>query len=275
MNLDFPTIMVLLVVVTGGIWAFDAVVLAPRRRLSVAQGGDGVGEGEAEIGPGDVLEPPKLVEYARSFFPIFLIVLLLRSFLVEPFRIPSGSMMPTLLIGDFILVNKYTYGIRLPIMDKKIIEIGRPERGDVVVFRFPEDPTIPFIKRIVGLPGDRISYYNKTLYINGEPAPQEKMGTYTGYGSGSNMTGTSLRAEYLDDAPHVMLVQGGQPGVEGEIVVPEENYFVLGDNRDNSRDSRYWGTVPDDHLIGRAFTIWMNWDWGEGIDWGRIGTSIK
>jgi len=275
MNLDFPTIMVLLVAVTGGIWAFDAVVLAPRRRPSVAEGSDGVVEDDGEFDAGEVLEPPKLVEYARSFFPIFLIVLLLRSFLVEPFRIPSGSMMPTLLIGDFILVNKYTYGIRLPIVNKKIISIGRPERGDVVVFRFPEDPTIPFIKRIVGLPGDRISYYNKTLYINGEPARQENMGTYTGHGSGSNMTGTSLRAEYLDDAPHDMLIQGGYPGVEGEIVVPEENYFVLGDNRDNSRDSRYWGTVPDDHLIGRAFSIWMNWDWGEGIDWGRIGTSIK
>ena len=271
MRFDFPTIMVLLVVASGLIWAFDAVVLARRRRASLPQSEDEA----AEEGGASASSPPKIVEYARSFFPVFLIVLLLRSFLVEPFRIPSGSMMPTLLIGDFILVNKFVYGIRLPITDDKLIEVSEPRRGDVIVFRYPEDPSIPFIKRVVGLPGDRIAYYNKVLYINGEPAEQIPVGTYVGEGAGSNMSGASLRVEVLGDERHEILVQPGYPSIDGKTVVPEGHYFVLGDNRDNSRDSRYWGTVPDELLIGKAFTIWMNWDWGNGIEWKRIGTSIE
>jgi signal peptidase I len=218
---------------------------------------------------------PKVVEYARSFFPIFLIVLVLRSFVAEPFRIPSGSMMPTLLIGDFILVNKYGYGIRLPIIDTKIVDLGYPKRGDVIVFRSPENPATPFIKRVVGLPGDRIAYYNKTLYVNGEAAEQEILGTFSATGSGTSMSGASLRRENLDGHLHELLVQPGAPTMEGKLVVPEGNYFVLGDNRDNSRDSRFWGTVPDELLIGRAFKIWMSWDWGHGIKWSRIGDSIQ
>ena len=167
--------------------------------------------------------------------------------------------MPTLLVGDFILVNKYVYGIRLPVSDKKIFEVSQPQRGDVVVFRYPLDPSTPFIKRVVGLPGDRIAYYNKVLYINGQQAEQRPIGTYTGHGSGT----------------HPILVQEGDSSVDGKLVVPEGHYFVLGDNRDNSRDSRYWGTVPEELLIGKAFTIWMNWDLGHGIGWQRIGTSIE
>ena len=264
--------MVLLVVASGLIWALDAVVLARRRRSRVL-GVAGETDGEEAREPPPV---PKIVEYARSFFPVFLIVLLLRSFLIEPFRIPSGSMMPTLLVGDFILVNKFVYGIRLPVSDQKIFAVSNPERGDVVVFRYPLDPSTPFIKRFVGLPGDRIAYYNKVLYINGQQADQRIVGTYTGHGAGENMTGASLRQETLGDIAHPILVQTGYPSTDGKLVVPEGHYFVLGDNRDNSRDSRYWGTVPDELLIGKAFVIWMNWDLGNGngIDWARVGTSI-
>ncbi len=271
MRFDFPTVMVLLVVVSGLIWALDALVLA-RRRRSVLPEVSEEPDGEQDREPKPV---PKIVEYARSFFPVFLIVLLLRSFLVEPFRIPSGSMMPTLLVGDFILVNKFVYGIRLPVLDDKIFEVSQPERGDVVVFRYPNDPSIPFIKRVVGLPGDRIAYYNKVLYINGQQAGQRPIGRYTGKGAGASMTGASLRQESLGSIAHPILVQNGYPSVDAELVIPEGQYFVLGDNRDNSRDSRYWGTVPEKLLIGKAFTIWMNWDFGNGIDWKRIGTSIE
>jgi signal peptidase I len=266
MRLDFAAVLLMLTALSGAVWVLDSLVLAPRRR-------------QAGSSPPGVLagseNRPKLVEYARSFFPIFLAVLLLRSFLVEPFRIPSGSMMPTLLIGDFILVNKFAYGLRLPVLDTKVLEIGQPQRGDVVVFRYPEDPSVPFIKRVVGLPGDRVAYFNKVLYVNGEPASQQPAGVYTGAGSGSVMTGADVRVEHLTGRSHQILVQNGAPSVEGQLVVPEGHYFVLGDNRDNSRDSRYWGTVPDENLVGRAFLIWMSWDWGGGTVYpGRIGDGI-
>jgi signal peptidase I len=264
MKVDFAAVLLSLVVVSGVVWALDAWLLAPARARQAARAG--------------VPAPPRphLVEYARSFFPIFLAVLLLRSFLVEPFRIPSGSMMPTLLVGDFILVNKFTYGIRLPVIDTKVIELGQPQRGDVVVFRYPEDPSVPFIKRVVGVPGDRVGYYDKVLHLNGSPVPQDPDGTYRGSGSGSGMTGASVRTESLPGRSHQILVQPGAPSVEGEMVVPDGHYFVLGDNRDNSRDSRYWGTVPDRNLVGKAFFIWLNWDWSGGeVQWRRIGTSLE
>ena len=267
MRFDFPTIIVLLVLATGLIWAFDALVLSRRRRASIREV-DGVGEGVVDV------SPSRIVEYAKSFFPVFLIVFILRSFIVEPFRIPSNSMMPTLLTGDFILVNKFGYGIRLPVVDAKIVDVGLPARGDVVVFRFPGDPSTPFIKRVVGIPGDRIAYYDKVLYINDEPMEQSPIGRYAGVGSGAVMNGASLRLERIDDAEHHILVQPLAHTVQGTVVVPEGHYFVLGDNRDNSRDSRYWGTVSEELLIGKAFRIWMNWDFGHGIDWKRIGKSI-
>ena len=267
MRFDFPTLIVLLVLATGLVWAFDAAVLARRRRAAAREG-----EGAAE---GVMAAPPsRIVEYSKSFFPVFLIVLVLRSFIVEPFRIPSNSMMPTLLTGDFILVNKFDYGIRLPVVDTKILDVGLPERGDVVVFRFPEDPSTPFIKRVVGVPGDRIAYYEKILYVNDEPMEQSPAGRFVGVGSGAVMTGANLRVERLVDVEHHILVQPEARTVQGTAVVPEGHYFVLGDNRDNSRDSRYWGTVSEEFLIGKAFRIWMNWDFGHGIDWKRIGKRI-
>lgn len=270
MNFDFELIMVLAVALTGAIWLLDAWLWAPRRRAALAGAG---------LGGGQIVELPKeplLVEYARSFFPVILAVLVLRSFIVEPFRIPSNSMMPTLLTGDFILVNKFTYGLRLPVLDKKIIEIGEPERGDVVVFRYPNNPSIDYIKRVVGLPGDRVSYYQKKLRINGELMEQESLGAYTGVGAGVGMTGANLRVEKLGAVRHSILVRAGQPSVEGDFTVPQGQYFVMGDNRDNSNDSRYWGTVPEQNLVGKAFMVWMNWDASNGgVGWGRIGSSIK
>jgi signal peptidase I len=219
---------------------------------------------------------PLLVEYAHSFFPIVFIVLILRSFIAEPFRIPSGSMMPTLLVGDFILVNKYTYGIRLPVLFNKVIEVNDPERGDIVVFRFPKTPEIDYIKRVVGLPGDTVSYFNKKILINGKPAKQSSLGQYIGVGQGVNMTGAEHLVENLGDIEHDILIRRGMPGVQGDFVVPKGHYFVMGDNRDNSNDSRYWGTVPEENLVGKAFFIWMSWDWEDkGIGFDRIGTILK
>ncbi len=203
---------------------------------------------------------------------VFAVLLLLsiRAFLVEPYRIPSGSMMPTLLIGDHILVDKSAYGVRIPFTVKRLLDTGTPEHGDVVVFKYPEDPSIPFIARVVGLPGDKVSYYDKTLHVNGEAATQELVGPYLGSGPGSRMTGSELRKERLIGREHPILIQPRTPTVEGETVVPEGHYFVLGDNRDNSRDSRFWGTVPHENLIGKAFLVWWN-----GNSLGRAGTEVR
>jgi signal peptidase I len=275
MNFDFPTLLVAATFFTGVAWAADALVLSPRRTRKARQlERQGMPPESREVAA--VLKEPTWIEYCKSFFPVILAVLLLRSFLVEPFRIPSGSMMPTLLVGDFILVNKYDYGIRLPVLNTKIIDIGEPKRGDVVVFRYPKDPSVDYIKRVVGLPGDRIGYYNKILHINGKPVAQVPAGVYVGKGSGVSMSGAGERQEQLGDVQHQILVMPRTPGMEGEYVVPENEYFVMGDNRDNSNDSRYWGTVPEQNLVGKAFRIWMNWDSANGgIEWDRIGKKIQ
>ena len=275
MNIDFSAVLVFLTFISGIIWLIDSLFFAGKRRILKAESDQGkngdIKEKESEEEP-----LPLVVDYAKSFFPIFLFVLILRSFIAEPFRIPSASMMPTLLIGDFILVNKYDYGIRLPVINTKIIENKTPHRGDIIVFRYPEDPSIPFIKRVIGLPGDHISYYDKTLFINGKPMKQEILGTYHAVGSGKMMDGVSLRKEDLETVQHKILVDMERYSREFEGTVPEGQYFVLGDNRDNSKDSRYWGFVPDKNLIGRAFMIWMNWDLKNGgIEWSRIGTILE
>ena len=274
MNFDFPAILVAATMVTGLIWLADAVLLAPRRRqqATALDSGDNVDAQQLQ----EALKEPTLVEYAKSFFPVILAVLLLRSFLVEPFRIPSGSMMPTLLAGDFILVNKFNYGIRLPVLNKKVYEIGDPQRGDVAVFRFPLDPSTDYIKRVIGMPGDHIEYKDKTLLINGEKVAQIPAGSYIGAGSGLSMSGANVLNEKLDDVQHQILVVPRMGGKTSDVIVPDDHYFVMGDNRDNSNDSRYWGFVPDENLVGKAFMIWMNYDSAAGgIDWDRIGTSIK
>ena len=258
---DFAAILSLLALISGVIWGIDSAFFAnSRRERAIARG-----EPDPEL--------PLLVDYAKSFFPIFVIVLVLRSFLVEPFRIPSGSMIPTLLVGDFILVNKYTYGIRIPVINKKVVELGVPERGDVVVFRYPVDPSTPFIKRVVGLPGDRVSYIDKQLRINGELVETIPGGTYVGVRSAVRHTGAKKFEELLGEKRHDILITPNAGPLNGEFKVPEGHYFVLGDNRDNSRDSRYWGYVPDENLVGKAFFIWLNWD--SGPDFERIGTKIR
>lgn len=255
MHFDFATMLLIAAVVTGLIWGLDAWVWAPKRRAAT--------EPERQ-------REPLIVDYARSFFPLIVIVLVLRSFLGEPFRIPSGSMMPTLLVGDFILVNKYTYGIRLPVVNRKVVEIGAPRRGDVAVFRYPVQPRVDFIKRIVGLPGDHVAYRDKRLFINGEPVPQSSAGPYGSFPEHALQRMT----ERLGDAEHELLVMPGRASAELEFYVPEGEYFVMGDNRDNSNDSRDWGTVPDENLVGRAVLIWMSWAPGNGPAWDRFGKRI-
>jgi signal peptidase I len=258
MDFNFPAIMVSAVFVTGIIWLIDAFWLAPKRSKDKSS------------------KEPVLVEYARSLFPVILAVLVLRSFLVEPFRITSGSMIPTLLVGDFILVNKFSYGVRLPVLNTKILDVGEPARGDVIVFRYPKNPSIDYIKRVIGLPGDKVSYYNKQLFINGEPAKQQSQNTFIGTGSGVAMSGAKNRLEHLLGVDHNILIDESRGTMEGEFNVPEGHYFVMGDNRDNSNDSRYWGFVPEENLVGKAFMIWMNWDSkASGIAWDRLGNSIK
>ena len=257
---DFSAILAILSLISGGIWLVDYLFFA-KERLSIQK------ENLEEA------KDPILVDYAKSFFPIFLIVLLLRSFLVEPFRIPSGSMIPTLLVGDFILVNKFEYGLRLPLFNKKIFDVRKPELGDVVVFRFPLDPTTPFIKRIAGLPGDKIVYSGKKLLINDIPIKQKDLGSFMGVRSATKHTGDMLLSEELGIEPHQIIRTRNSYGFSGEYEVPQGYYFVLGDNRDNSRDSRFWGFVPEENLIGKAFYIWLNWDGKPNLS--RSGTQIK
>lgn len=270
MNIDFPTILVIATFITGVIWAGDTLFFARRRRALVSGNSKNNKESQPPI------QAPMLVETARSFFPVILVVLVLRSFVVEPFRIPSGSMMPTLLVGDFILVNKFSYGIRLPVLDKKIIDVGEPQRGDVIVFRYPEDPRIDYIKRVVGLPGDRVGYHNKILTVNGKKMELFPIGIYQGVGAGTVMSGSSHFRERLGNVEHNILTAPGHLSLEGDFVVPVGEYFVMGDNRDNSKDSRYWGTLPEENLVGKAFFVWMNWDWSNGgVGWNRISTVIR
>ena len=265
MKPDFSLLLVLLTGLSGLIWLVDSLFFKRRRMDRAVQ---------------EKIEHPRepvVIEYSRSLFPILLIVLIFRSFMFEPFKIPSGSMIPTLLIGDFILVNKYAYGLRLPVSNTKILDIGEPERGDVIVFRYPVDPRVNFIKRLVGLPGDTITYRNKELFINGEAVTMEEEGFYTSRDiKCSTPASDALRlTETLGEVSHEVLVHTRSRGRDGRWTVPEGHYFVMGDNRDRSNDSREWGFVPEDHLMGRAVGIWLNFDYKKGCgDLSRIGDGI-
>ena len=216
---------------------------------------------------------PKIIEYARSFFPVFVIVLLLRSFLIEPFRIPSGSLEPTLLIGDFLAVNKFIYGFRLPIIEKKIIKVKNPKTADIVVFRWPPDPSYDYIKRVIGVPGDHITYHNKILTINGKIATQQFVRYTTDPGSDQPV---ALYRENLNGVEHDIFVRSDVPAIDFDVTVPADHYFMMGDNRDDSADSRYWGFVGDEYIRGKALVIWMSWDSKiDMVRWNRIGRLIN
>lgn len=245
----FALFMLVILTVTGLIWLLDSLFWR-RKRAS----------GSAD---------PVIVEYSKSFFPVILAVFLIRSFIVEPFKIPSGSMMPTLLAGDFILVNKFTYGLRVPILNNTFVEIDKPERGDVFVFHYPPDPSIDYIKRVVGLPGDKIAYRNKQIFINGEAVELNLVGDYQYVTSGLNMVSAKHYKERLGEVKHDVLIEDNSISIDGETEVPAGHYFAMGDNRDNSKDSRSWGFVPEGNLVGKAFLIWWNFD-----NFNRIGSTI-
>ena len=267
MHFDFAAILVALTFTTGVIWAIDSLFFARRRAVAAV----GLEPGGQVIRA----KEPIIVEYARSFFPVILIVLLIRSFLAEPFRIPSSSMVPTLLVGDLILVNKFAYGFRLPVLDTKVISVGEPKRGDVVVFRYPEDPSLDYIKRVIGLPGDVIEYRNKTVFLNGTAMATEVLGPFSKTDGEKKLPGQLLGMEYLPSFEHEILINPSSydSRFQGrKWIVPEGEYFVLGDNRDNSRDSRFWGFVPENHLVGKAFLVWMHLS---PSGWRRIGTIIN
>jgi signal peptidase I len=250
MNFDFALVLVVLTFVAGIGWAIDKVWFAQSRQDRVNKAINAAPEALTEEQIRAVENLPSWADLSRSMFPVLAFVLVLRSFIVEPFQIPSGSMIPTLKVGDFILVNKFSYGLRLPVINTKIVPLDDPVRGDVVVFKFPNDPSVNYIKRLVGVPGDVIAYRNKIIYVNGEEQEQ----TFV-----ASLGPNSLMGEMLAGVEHEIFNTPSRGGIEGEWTVPEGKYFVMGDNRDNSNDSRYWGFVPDTLMVGKAFAVWMHW----------------
>jgi signal peptidase I len=249
LNINLALILTLLTAFTGAVVAFDRFYLSKR------------------LEPDENARRGMIIEYSRSFFPVLLFVLIIRSFIFEPFRIPSGSMMPTLLQGDYIFVKKYSYGLRLPVVETKFIETGQPERGDVVVFRLPSEPNVNYIKRVIGLPGDEIVYSNHRLTVNGVSVPLQ-----------ADPEGElpQVFREVLGAREHdIMITEPDRNVLDGRYRVPEGHFFMMGDNRDNSRDSRYIGAIPETHLVGEAVRIWMHMDGLEWPDWSRIGTKIE
>jgi signal peptidase I len=293
-RLDFSLVLVVVVAAAGAIWLLDHLLVAHARQPRAATDGR---EPAA-------IPVPVTVDYARSFFPVAVIVLLVRSFVFEPFRIPSDSMMPTLLDGDFIVVNKFAYGLRLPVLGSKLVGIGEPQRGDVVVFHFPPDPAVNYIKRLVGLPGDHVEIISDQLIINGQPIPLQSDGRFDdgcyhnmrlsneALGKHLHQTLSCLSPEELAAPPgptcarrlerNYVCIEPAVPGAHDhgdahEMVVPPGHYLMIGDNRDNSYDGRFWGFVPEDHLVGKATRIWFNWDLQRsgGPSWKRIGRRIE
>lgn len=269
MNFNFELILFYAVIISGVIALFDIVFLATKRRKAHAVKHKGVAN------PPE-LRLPMHIDYALSFFPVLLLVFLLRSFVYEPFRIPSGSLEPTLSVGDFILVNKFHYGIRLPVIHKKVYAVDEPKHGDIVVFRWPPNPSINFIKRVIGVPGDHISYINKTLYVNGQEIPQEYKTDATDKDEEGHVWQVQERIEDFFGIKHSIYENNNVPKYDfKDVIVPEGMYFMMGDNRDNSADSRIWGFVPEENILGKANYIWMSWNSQDhSIRWKRIGKVI-
>ncbi|MGJ7490429.1 signal peptidase I [Variovorax sp. ZT4R33] len=295
---NFALLLFLATVVTGLYWVAERFYFLPRRRraaatleTSLAQRREDLArQGITQVDTVDVkarerlLMQPWWLDWTAGLFPVIVVVFLLRSFLFEPFKIPSGSMMPTLLTGDLILVNKFTYGLRLPVLNTKITDGRTPARGDVMVFRYPPKPSLDYIKRVVGLPGDEVAYLNKKLTINGHPVNKDAIPDYF---DEETMRYLKQYTENLGDKTHKLLNDDSRRAgisevevmafpnqvncrysVEGVVCkVPAGHYFMMGDNRDNSLDSRYWGFVPDQNIVGRAFFVWMNFG-----NLGRIGS---
>jgi signal peptidase I len=294
---NFSLLLFCLTIFTFAYWLAEQFVFAPRRQRAAAvleqqaqakreslaqQGIQKVDEGNIAQAKHTLLAQPWWLDWTAGLFPVILAVFLLRSFLFEPFKIPSGSMIPTLLVGDLILVNKFHYGVRLPVINKKIIANNDPKRGDVMVFRYPLDPNIDYIKRVVGVPGDEISYRNQRLYLNGELVRTQALPDFY---DDDSLRYAKQFSEKLGSVEHRILVDTERPSFlpangsfpfrencryssEGVTCkVPDKHYFMMGDNRDNSQDSRYWGFVPDENIVGRAFFVWMNFS-----NLGRIGS---
>ena len=259
MGFDFELILTIAFLVTGGFWLYDRIAFLPKRKAILAEMPEDVrtalGKNEAQL----LAKTPKYVAEVKSYFVIIAVIFFLRSFVVEPFQIPSGSMLPTLKIVDFILVNKFDYGIRLPVLNTKIIETTEPKRGDVVVFKYPRDPSLNYIKRLVGLPGDVVSYHNKMLTVNGQQVSKDLLAELP-TSLNPNQEPVRVFKEDLGSKQHEIYNSYYQNPLEGDWVVPEGHYFVMGDNRDNSADSRVWGFVPEANLKGRAFYVWLHWN---------------
>ncbi|AOJ30973.1 signal peptidase I [Burkholderia metallica] len=295
--MNFALILFVLVIVTGVAWVLDKLVFLPRRRKAADLAVDEFDRQQSRIDKrfadenavqtrsklrDEKLRQPWWLEYTASFFPVILAVFVVRSFVVEPFKIPSGSMVPTLLVGDFILVNKFEYGLRLPVTNTKITQGSPLSRGDVVVFRYPKDESVDYIKRVIGLPGDTVAYQDKQLTINGQPVPETPLPDFfdderQNYAKQFEETIGNKKNAILNNPAVPPFVMGAYDypyrdnctyNSRGVICkVPPGHYFMMGDNRDNSADSRYWGFVPDQNIVGRAFFIWMNFS-----DLKRIGS---
>lgn len=261
MNFNFELVLFYITIACGLIALLDIIFLAPRRKLK---------NPDAKY--------PVVIDYARSFFPVLLLVFLLRAFLYEPFRIPSGSLEPTLMIGDFILVNKFKYGLKLPVLHKKMLEVSEPKRGDIFVFRWPPNPDFYFIKRIIGLPGDHVTYVDKVLTVNGQKIDQTFENNVESYDESGNQWHLVKKQEDFFGIKHSIYQVIDKPSDDFDVVVPEGMYFAMGDNRDDSADSRYWGFVPKENIVGRADIVWMSWakhaDLWRKIEWSRIGRVI-
>lgn len=257
MNFNFELILFYATLICGIIALFDIIFWAKKRNKDDKM--------------------PIIIDYARSFFPVLLLVFLLRAFLFEPFRIPTGSLKPTLAIGDFILVNKYAYGVRLPVTHQKIYNTGDPKRGDILVFRWPPKPSVDFIKRVIGLPGDHISYINKELTVNGQKISQINLKTTQDHDEEGNMWDVEQKQEDFFGIKHDIYQIANRLGEDfTDIVVPKGMFFVMGDNRDNSADSRFFGFVPEENIVGKASWVWMSWNSdNHSPRWDRIGKKIN